>query len=338
MKYIIDFKKLRSNYFSSNIDSLLTLSISTTILLIFVHLFNWVIFQAKWKVVSENIHIFAFGLYPIDEIWRPLTWLVILSILSIFTFLNVPNFLPTRFLKVLWAIQLPLGTVLIAGGIGLEPVPSRDWGGISLTLMLTLTSALISLFTGILLAIGRESNLILLRRLCIFYIDTVRAFPLITVLFFGQLLIPLFLPMEIEINRVSRAIIAFSFFTSAYIAEDIRGGLNSIPHTQREAAEVLGFNESQILQIVLLPQALRTAIPSLTNQLIGLLQNTSLMAVLGLVELMGIGRSILANPEFIGRYLEVYIFLALIYWVLCTIIALISNNLESKVNFNLNRK
>ena len=93
---------------------------------------------------------------------------------------------------------------------------------------------------------------ILLRRLCIFYIDTVRAFPLITVLFFGQLLIPLFLPMEIEINRVSRAIIAFSLFTSAYIAEDIRGGLQSIPHTQREAAEVLGFNKWEILQAILL--------------------------------------------------------------------------------------
>ncbi len=337
MKYIMDLKKIKLNYFSTKIDSFLTLSISTAILLIVFNLINWAIFQAQWKAVSDNINIFAFGLYPTEQRWRPLTWLIILSVLSVFTFSNTPKVLSVKSLKILWAIQLPLGIFLLAGGIGLSNVSTRSWGGLSLTLLLTFTSAIISFIIGIFLAIGRESNLISLKRLCIFYIDTVRAFPLITVLFFGQLLIPLFLPMDLEINRVSRAIFAFSLFTSAYIAEDIRGGLHSIPHTQREAAEVLGFNQSQILKIVLLPQALRTAIPSLTNQLIGLLQNTSLMAILGLVELMGIGKSILANPEFIGQYLEVYICLAIIYWILCTIIALISNNLEKEANSNLNR-
>ena len=161
-----------------------------------------------------------------------------------------------------------------------------------------------------------------------------RSFPLITVLFFGQLLIPLFLPIGYEINRLTRAIFAFSIFTSAYIAEDVRGGLQSIPITQKEAAAVLGFSANQSMLIVLLPQALRTAIPSLTNQLIGLLQNTSLMAILGLVELMGIGKSVLANPEFIGKYLEVYLWLGFVYWLLCTLIALISKNLESSLITN----
>ena len=331
----INLKKLKFNYFSNKIDSFLTIFFSTGILSILISLLNWAIYNAQWNVISQNINVIAYGLYPTSETWRPLTWLIVLLILTLMTFAGISNTLYLKYLRVLWAIQLPLGTLLLAGGFGLNQIESRSWGGITLTLVLTISSAIASLFIGIILALARESTIKSIRLFCITYIDTVRAFPLITVLFFGQLLIPLFLPMDLEINRVARAIIAFSLFTSAYIAEDIRGGLQSIPPAQREAAEVLGFNKREIIQIVLLPQALKTAIPALTNQLIGLLQNTSLMAILGLVEIMGIGRSILANPEFIGRYLEVYICLALIYWFLCTTIALISYNLEKKINLNL---
>ena len=141
--------------------------------------------------------------------------------------------------------------------------------------------------------------------------------------------------LTIDINRVLRAILAFSLFTSAYIAEDVRGGLQTVPQTQKEASQVLGFNNRQTMQIIILPQALRTALPSLTNQAIGLLQNTSLMAILGLVELMGVGRSILANPEFIGKYLEVYIWLAFVYWGICTVLSLLSVQLEQELNPSL---
>ena len=161
-----------------------------------------------------------------------------------------------------------------------------------------------------------------------------RAIPLIAVLFFGQLLIPLFLPVGIEIDRVWRAILAFTLFVSAYIAEDIRGGLQSIPKTQVEAANSLGLNQYQIIQFILIPQALRIALPSLTNQSIGLFQNTSLMAILGLVELLGVGRSILANPDFIGQYIEVYIWLACVYWFVCTIMAMLARHLEKRMTIN----
>ena len=161
-----------------------------------------------------------------------------------------------------------------------------------------------------------------------------RAIPLIAVLFFGQLLIPLFLPVGIEIDRVWRAIFAFSLFVSAYIAEDIRGGLQSIPNTQTEAANSLGLNQHQIIRFILIPQALRIALPALTNQSIGLFQNTSLMAILGLVELLGVGRSILANPEFIGQYIEVYIWLACVYWSVCTIMAILARHLEKRMTLN----
>ena len=258
--------------------------------------------------------------------------MLIISILSIT--IKSP-FIIKGFIKPLWIISIPLGLLLTAGGLGINPVPSRDWGGILLTLVLTSISTLIALLVGILLALGRQSNIKILSNSCKVYIDIMRAFPLITVLFFGQLLIPLFLPMGLEITRVSRAILAFSLFTSAYIAEDIRGGLQSIPFTQKEAGYVLGFNNIQTMKIIILPQALRIALPALTNQAIGLLQNTSLMAILGLVELMGVGRSLLANPAFIGRYLEAYIWLAFVYWIICTIMALLSRKLEQGLGSNI---
>ena len=159
-----------------------------------------------------------------------------------------------------------------------------------------------------------------------------RSIPLIAVLFFGQLLIPLFLPVDLEVNRVLRAILAFAFFAAAYIAEDVRGGLQSISGTQQEAASVLGLSKRQTVQYIMLPQALRIALPALTNQAIGLLQNTSLMAILGLVELLGISRSLLANPAFIGRYLETYLWLAAVYWFVCTAMALLARDLEKQLN------
>ena len=126
--------------------------------------------------------------------------------------------------------------------------------------------------------------------------------------------------------------LAFAFFAAAYIAEDVRGGLQAIPPTQREAAAVLGLSEWQSLQLVVLPQALRIALPSLTNQAVGLLQNTSLMAILGLVELLGISRSLLANPVFIGRFLEVYLWLAAVYWLACTAMALLARHVELRLD------
>ena len=216
--------------------------------------------------------------------------------------------------------------IVVAGGWAGASRGPRHWGGLTLTLLLTAGSGLLALPLGVLLALGRRSDLPVLRWSSTAYIELMRAVPLIAVLFFGQLLIPLFLPPGLEINRVLRAVLAFAFFAAAYIAEDVRGGLQSIPPTQREAAVVLGLSPLQTLQLVVLPQALRVALPSLTNQAVGLLQNTSLMAILGLVELLGISRSLLANPAFIGRYLEVYLWLAAVYWLACTAMALLARH------------
>jgi general L-amino acid transport system permease protein len=293
---------------------------------------HWLWHGADWTVVVTNLPLYAVGSYPEAERWRPLLCIVAVVVLIVITLLGPRLGGWRRSLPLLWSAMAPLGIWLLAGGLGLSPVGTQSWGGFSLTLLLTAGSGLLALPLGVLLALGRRSDLPVLRGGSTAYIELMRAIPLIAVLFFGQLLIPLFLPPGVEINRVLRAVVAFALFAAAYIAEDVRGGLQAIPPTQREAAAVLGLSPRQSLQLVVLPQALRVALPSLTNQAVGLLQNTSLMAILGLVELLGISRSLLANPAFIGRYLEVYIWLAAVYWLACTAMALLARHLEIQLD------
>ena len=293
---------------------------------------SWVVQAADWSVVGSNLPLYLSGSYPASERWRPWLWVSLLTVLTLVTLFRPSKGGRLRWLELAlpwcWIGMIPLGLGLLGGGIALSTVPSRDWGGLSLTLLLTACSAALALPIGVLLALGRDSDLPVLRLSSRLYIDLMRAVPLIAVLFFGQLLIPLFLPMQLEINRVLRAVVAFALFAAAYVAEDVRGGLQSIPSTQTEAAAALGLSPIQSLRLVVLPQALRIAIPALTNQAIGLLQNTSLMALLGLVELLGIGRCLLANPAFIGRHLEVYVWLGGLYWVFCTAMALLARRIE----------
>ena len=293
---------------------------------------SWVVQAADWSVVGSNLPLYLSGSYPASERWRPWLWVSLLTVLILVTLFRPSKGSRLRWLELAlpwcWVGMIPLGLGLLGGGIALSAVPSREWGGLSLTLLLTTCSAALALPMGVLLALGRNSDLPVLRLSSRLYIDLMRAVPLIAVLFFGQLLIPLFLPMQLEINRVLRAVVAFALFAAAYVAEDVRGGLQSIPSTQTEAAEALGLSPIQSLRLVVLPQALRIAMPALTNQAIGLLQNTSLMALLGLVELLGIGRSLLANPAFIGRHLEVYVWLGGLYWVFCTAMALLARRIE----------
>ena len=311
--------------------NILFLSIIITLLL---GAFNWIFFSANWSVINSNLNLFTFGSYPSDEQWRPLVWLIILSLITFITIYGPSWKWLRKNLLFIWIGTVPLGIYLLKGGFGMVPVMSQNWGGITLTILITSCSILFSLPIGILLALCRRSSLLVIQTSSSVFIDIMRSVPLIAVLFFGQLLIPLFLPYGLEIDRVWRAIVAFTLFVSAYVAEDIRGGLQSIPKTQIEAASSLGLNKYQITRFILIPQSLRVALPALTNQLIGLFQNTSLMSILGLMELLGIGRSILANPEYISQYIEVYIWLATVYWILCTLMAFLSKQLEKKLSIN----
>ena len=326
-----NWKKMKNIIFYNLFNIFMSLIIILLILSFFFFTLKWIIFDSSWKVITSNLPLFAYGSFPASERWRPTIWIIYLLLLSVITLIGPEWKFLKKNLFIGWLTTLPLGFYLLYGGFGLSPVMSRNWGGLTLTIFLTLSSAFLALPLGIFLALCRQSSFLLIKKISSMYIDFMRAIPLIAVLFFGQLLIPLFLPTGLEIDRVWRAILAFTLFVSAYVAEDIRGGLQSIPKTQIESANSLGLNKYQIKRLILIPQSIRIALPALTNQSIGLFQNTSLMAILGLVELLGVGRSILANPEFIGQYIEVYVWLASVYWIFCTTFAIIGRHLEYKM-------
>ena len=234
-------------------------------------------------------------------------------------------------LAIAWVLSLPISLWLLSGNAGLTPVDVNVWNGLVLTLLVAISGIVFSFPLGILLALGRQSDLPVVKIFCILYIEIVRGLPLIGILFMAQVMLPLFLPAGLEIDRVLRAIAAFILFSAAYLAENVRGGLQSIPKGQAEAARALGLNVPQAIALIILPQALKASIPAIVGQFIGLFKDTSLVAIVGLVDLMGVARTVLSQPEFIGRYSEVYLFVAAIYWLFCFSLSQFSQNLEKKL-------
>jgi general L-amino acid transport system permease protein len=221
---------------------------------------------------------------------------------------------------------------LLAGGLGLKPVSTNNWGGLTLTLVVSVVSILLCFPLGVLLALGRQSSLPVIRLLSVLYIEIIRGVPLIAILFIGQNMIPLFLPQGIRPANVLRAIIGLTLFSAAYLAENVRGGLQAIPRGQIEAANALGLNPALTTTLIVLPQALKISIPAIVGQFISLFQDTTLLSIVSILELLGISRAILANPNFIGRYWEVYLFIGAIFWVFCYLMSLASRRLERSLN------
>ncbi len=238
--------------------------------------------------------------------------------------------LPGQMVMGLWLAAFPVLMWLVAGGLGLEAVASSQLTGLVLTMLAAVTSIVLSFPLGLLLALGRRSELPAVRWLSAGYIEIVRGLPLVGVLFLAQVMLPLFLPAGMRLDRLVRAIAGLTLFSAAYLAENVRGGLQSVPRGQVEAARALGLKAPAIALLIVLPQALRVALPPITNQFIGLLKNTALLSVVGLVELVGIARSVLANPAYLGRYAEVYVFIGAIYWAICSGMSIISQYLEKQ--------
>lgn len=231
-----------------------------------------------------------------------------------------------------WILLFFIALWLIGGGLSLKPISSNEWQGLMLTVFMAVVSIFLSFPLGVLLALGRRSPLPIFKGLSIAYIELVRGVPLITILFMGQVMVPLFLPEGIRPDRVVRAIVGLTLFSTAYLAENVRGGLQSVPRGQVEAARALGLNTPFTLLLVVLPQALKAVIPAIVGQFIGLFQDTTLLAIVGLVELLGISNSVLANPTFLGRFSEVYLFNALLFWFFCYVMSAVSRWVERKVN------
>jgi general L-amino acid transport system permease protein len=234
-----------------------------------------------------------------------------------------------------WVIYFPLVIVLVSGfggeGSVLPLVPTNLWGGLLLTLLLSVVGIVFSFPLGVLLALGRQSGLPAVRALSVTYIEVLRGVPLVTVLFMAQLMLPLFLP-NVTIDRVVRAMAGIVLFSAAYLAENVRGGLQAIPRGQYEAARALGLNTWKMMLLIILPQALKIVIPVLVGQFIALFKDTSLVVIVGLLELMGIAKAVLAQPDFLGLQAEVYLFVALVYAVFCYLMSDLSQRLERRLN------
>jgi general L-amino acid transport system permease protein len=235
-------------------------------------------------------------------------------------------------LSLVWLLSFLVILWLIGGGFNLQPVSTTLWNGLLLTLLMAAVSIVLSFPIGVLLALGRTSNLPVVRWFSILYIEIIRGVPLIGILFLAQVMLPLFLSTDIRLDRVLRAIAGLVLFSAAYMAENVRGGLQAVSRGQVEAAKALGLNTPFTVILIILPQALRAVIPAIVGQFIGLFKDTSLLSLVGLVELTGIARSILAQPQFIGRYAEVYLFIGFIYWLFCYSISLASRRLEKQLH------
>jgi len=182
---------------------------------------------------------------------------------------------------------------------------------------------------GVSLALGRQSKLPIISWVSIGFIETVRGVPLITILFMMDLMLPLFLPSEIRIESIIRALVGITFFSAAYMAENVRGGLQSIPAGQHEASHALGLSGFQTMAFIIMPQALRAVIPILVSQFIGLLKDTTLVMILSLFDILGIGKAVLGNPDYIGTSREVYLFIAAVFWILSYGMSYASQRLET---------
>ena len=231
-----------------------------------------------------------------------------------------------------WPALYLAGMVLINGGLGLIEVPPARWGGLLLTLIEATFAILLCFPLGLLLALGRRSDLPLLRWGSVIYIEFIRGAPLITLLFLGQNIIGFLLPGGLAPERVWRAAWVLTGFAAAYLAEAVRSGLAAIPQGQVEAARSLGLSYPQALRTVILPQALRVALPAMVGQFISLLQDTTLLSLIGLLELLGTARTVMANPEFLGRNAEVYFTLAVLFWCCCAALGMGSRALERRLD------
>lgn len=221
--------------------------------------------------------------------------------------------------------------LLLGDAFGLRHVPTDQWGGMSLTLIIASFGMSTSLPLGILLALGRRSSMPVIRSLCVAYIEFIRGVPLISVLFMASVMLPLMLPPGTSFDKLLRALVGMSIFYAAYMAEVVRGGLQALPKGQFEAAEALGFRYWRAMRLIIMPQALRVVIPGITNTFLGLFKDTTLVAVINLMDILGVVKSALADSQWLGFTKEGYLFAGFAFWVFCFGISRYSMQLEKRL-------
>ncbi|PSH65188.1 amino acid ABC transporter permease [Phyllobacterium sophorae] len=269
---------------------------------------------ACWAFIGAKLRFILFALYPPELDWRPTLVIGLLASLLVIT--GTPKFW-TRHLVYLWIGVVILMWMLMAGTLVGPKVPTSRWGGLALTLLISVVGFACAFPIAILLALARRSKMGGLRTLSILFIETVRGVPMIAILYVAMLLVPMMLPAGFSPDALVRAQIGLTLFVAAYLAEVIRAGLQSVPHGQAEAASALGFGYWHIVRLIVLPQALRAVIPALVNLAIGILLNSTLVAVIGIFDLLNAAKNAANDPVWLGFYDESYIFVGLIYFSLC---------------------
>jgi len=303
---------LRENLFSTPLNSAMTLLGIYFLYLIIPPFIKWAIIDAHfvgnsradctgdgacWLFIKAKWDMYMYGFYPLDLHWRPNTVYVLFFVL-----IAIFKFIKNNYIKIgLFIGYMILAYILIYGGyFGLKVVETSKWGGLMLTIIVAGVGIIASFPIGIVMAFGRQSDLPIIRSVTVTYIEFIRGVPLITILFMSSVILPLFFPEGVTFNKLLRALIGISLFQAAYIAEIIRGGLQSIPKGQYEAADAIGLSYWQKMLLVILPQALKVAIPNLVGSFIALFQDTTLVLIIGLFDLLAMVQLTSSDKHWLG--------------------------------------
>ncbi|MEQ8447386.1 MAG: amino acid ABC transporter permease [Pelagibacterium sp.] len=330
---------MRTNLFSSPGNSILTIVGLAVIIWAIIPIWNFLVADAVftdpeglrgeacrfegvgacWIFIRARFNFFIYGFYPSDEIWR-INLMFVIGIILLIPLL-APRVPFVRTAAILFFGVYPfVAYFLMYGGIfGLDVVATRQWGGLTLTLIISLIGIILSMPIGILLALGRQSKLPIIKAFCIAFIELWRAVPLISVLFMASVMFPLFMPQGTNPDVLLRAIIGIVLFESAYMAEVVRGGLQAIPGGQREAAYALGLNKIKTTALIILPQALKHVIPGIVNTFIALFKDTTLVSIIGIFELLNTVRAAGSDIawQFPSDAVTGYVFAGFVFWIFC---------------------
>jgi general L-amino acid transport system permease protein len=289
---------------------------------------------ACWPYVRSRGLQWIYGFYPIAERWR-VNLVFLLGALGLAALL-VPSISNKGWSAIYFFVVYPVFTffLLVGGVFGLEYVETAQWGGLLVTLLLSVTGIVVSLPLGVLLALGRRSDMPIVKSLCVGFIETVRGVPLITVLFMASVMFPLFMPPGVNFDKLLKALVGVALFSSAYMAEVVRGGLQAIPKGQYEAAEALGLPFWKMMGLIVMPQALKIVIPGIVNTFIGLFKDTSLVAVIGIFDLLNMVQASFNDATWSSAQTgnTGYFSLALIYWCFCFAMSRYSIFVERRLN------
>jgi general L-amino acid transport system permease protein len=336
---------LRANLFSSVPNTILTVLAIAFLAVTIPPVVRWGVVDAVWSApnsracqgagacwafIHEKIRFILFGTYPYEEQWRPSCAVLIFLALIL---ASCDRRLWGRRLILIWLGGLAGVGILMWGGIfGLSYVGNELWSGLPLTLIFAVVGIAFAFPLAILLALGRRSRLPAVRTICVAYIELIRGVPLITVLFMASVMLPLFLPSGVTIDKLLRAQVALILFAAAYLAEVVRGGLQAIPKGQIEAADALGLGYWQRTRLIVLPQALALVIPPLVNTFIGTFKDTTLVIIIGLFDLLGTINASLNDANWRGTSVEAYVFAAAFYFCFCFFMSRYSQMLEREFN------